>query len=263
MVNVESPVFRLDTSSFAILESAGTETGSKGCFQGYFDMGGQGIERREILRYIGIASIAATFPGFRQWSFACSHAQNPAEQSASSYKPLFFSADHYRLLEQVAEMIIPADDTPGAKQAGVAEFIDFMVANRAPVSPHGEIRSTADAIREGDDVQVRFLAGLDWINVRSRQRFDRQFLESSAEQQNSLLEEIAYKEKFKSAGEAGRDFFQLIRDYTVVGYYTSKIGLESIGYPGLRTVWPKMPGCAHHDDPEHAHLTVPANRAGN
>jgi hypothetical protein len=47
------------------------------------------------------------------------------------------------------------------------------------------------------------------------------------------------------------------RDYTVVGYYTSKIGLESLGYPGLRTAWPKMPGCAHPGDPEHTHLPTP------
>jgi gluconate 2-dehydrogenase gamma chain len=227
-------------------------------------MGGQGIERREILRYIGIASVAATFPGFKQWTFACAHAPSASDQSAtSSYKPLFFSSDHYKLIEQISEMIIPEDDTPGAKQAGVAEFIDFMVANRVPVSPNGEIRSTADAIHQGDDAQVRFLSGLDWMDVRSTQEFGKKFLQCTSEQQTSLLEEIAYKEKFKPAGGTGRDFFQLIRDYTVVGYYTSKVGLESIGYPGLRTVWPKLPGCTHHDDPEHAHLTVPANMAGD
>jgi len=44
----------------------------------------------------------------------------------------------------------------------------------------------------------------------------------------------------------------------VVGYYTTKIGLESLGYPGLRTAWPKMPGCSHPDDPEHAHLPKPS-----
>jgi Gluconate 2-dehydrogenase subunit 3 len=74
-----------------------------------------------------------------------------------------------------------------------------------------------------------------------------------------MLEELAYKAKFKPATESGREFFQMMRDYTVVGYYTTKIGLESIGYPGLRQIWPKMPGCTHPDDPEHAHLPVPRN----
>ena len=220
-------------------------------------MGGQGVERREILRYIGIASIAATFPGFSRWSFACpadpSHV--PVSASAdSAYKPLFFSPDRYRVVEHIADMIIPADDTPGAKEAGVAEFIDFMVANRVAVSARGEIRSTAEAIRQGEDAQVQFVDGIDWINARSKSEFGKHFLDLTGEQQSSLLEELAYKAKYKPTTESGREFFQLMRDYTVVGYYTSKVGLESLGYPGLRTVWPKMPGCTHLNDPEHRNL---------
>jgi hypothetical protein len=164
-------------------------------------LGGQGVERREILRYIGIASVAATFPGFKQWAFACAHAHDaPAfpQTPSGAYKPLFFSSQHFQMVEHLAEMIIPEDDTPGAKSAGVAEFIDFMVANRVPVSAS------------------------------------------------------------RLATESGRAFFQLMRDYTVVGYYTTKVGLESLGYPGLRSVWPKMPACSHPDDPEHANLREPA-----
>jgi len=223
-------------------------------------MGGQGFERREILRYIGIASVAATFPGLRRWNFACpadpSHAPT-ALPLEGSYQPLFFTPDQYRLIERIAEMIIPADDVPGAKEAGVSEFIDFMVANRVPVSPRGEIRSTADAVRQGEDAQVQFVAGIDWINARSKSEFKKQFLDCTPEQQSSLLEELAYKVKFKPTTESGREFFQLIRDYTVVGYYTSKIGLESLGYPGLRTVWSRMPGCTHVNDPDHLHLSIP------
>src|SRR5215470_6316622 len=126
-------------------------------------MGGQGIERREILRYIGIASVAGTFPGFSKWVFACpqDHPQASTHKSSSApYKRLFFSAEHYRMVEHIAEMIIPEDDTPGAKQAGVAEFIDFMVANRVAVSASREVRSTEDAIEVGTDEQTRFVAGL-------------------------------------------------------------------------------------------------------
>lgn len=228
-------------------------------------MGGQGIERREILRYIGIASVAATFPGFQQWMFAGSaHAHHASFQAvpAPPYTPLFFNAQQYSLVECLAEMIIPADDTPGAREAGVAEFIDFMVANRVPVSSRYEVRSTQDAIRQGEDAQTQFVAGLHWINARSKSEFGKQFMESTPQQRNSLLEELAYAAKFKPATESGREFFQFIRDYTVVGYYTSKIGLESLGYPGLRVVWPKMPGCTHLDDPEHIHLKPPSEARG-
>jgi len=224
-------------------------------------LGGQGVERREILRYIGIAAVASSFPGFSKWAFACpqDHPKVSSQVGAASYKPLFFSPQQYQMVEHLAEMIIPEDDSPGAKKAGVAEFIDFMVANRAPVSTSRDIRSTDDAIAAGNEAQNRFRAGLDWIDARSHSEFKRQFLDCTPEQQNSLVEELAYKAKFKPMTESGRAFFQMMRDYTVVGYYTTKIGLQSIGYPGLRTVWPKMPGCPHPDDPEHAHLREPAS----
>lgn len=223
-------------------------------------MGGQSIERREILRYIGIAAVAASFPGFSRWAFACpaGHAQASTPKSPSQpYKPLFFSEDQFRMVEHLAEMIIPEDDTPGAKQAGVAEFIDFMVANRVPVSNSRDIRSTDDAIEAGNEAQNRFVAGLDWINARSQSLFKHDFMQCAPEEQNSLLEELAYKEKFKPTTESGREFFQMIRTYTVVGYYTTEIGLETLGDPGLQTAWSQMPGCPHPDDPEHKNLREP------
>ena len=223
-------------------------------------MGGQSFERRDILRFIGIASVAGTFPGFSKWAFACAQnhqhaaAGGVAQTSAGPYKPLFFSPQQYRMVEHLAEIIIPADDAPGAKEAGVAEFIDFMVANRVPVISQRDVRSTEDAIQMGTEAQNQFVSGLDWMNARGKSDFGHDFLDCSPEQQQSLLEELAYKAKFKPTTEGGREFFRLMRDYTVVGYYTTKIGLESIGYPGLRLFWPAMPGCSHPDDPEHVHL---------
>ncbi len=228
-------------------------------------MGGQGIERREILRFIGIASIAGTFPGFSKWSFAC--AQEHVHQAAAphkangAYKPLFFSPQQFQTIERLTDMIIPTDETPGAKEAGVAEFIDFMVANRVPVTARREVRCTQDAIELGNEAQGRFLAGLNWMDARSKSEFGREFMECAPEQQKNLLEELAYKAKFKPTTESGRQFFQMMRDYTVVGYYTTRVGLESLGYPGLRLVWPSMPACPHPNDPEHVHLNEPIKPA--
>ena len=227
-------------------------------------MGGQAIERREVLRFIGLASVAGAFPGFDRWAFACSH--NPsngllAQAVRPPYEPQFFSPEQFRMVEHLAEMIIPANDTPGAKQAGVAEFIDFMVANKVRVADRDAYQSLGrgridprDNIRIGDEVQEQFVLGLSWLNARSKSECGHEFMDGSADQQNGLLQELAYTAKYKPGTEIGREFFQLMRDYTVIGYYTTKIGLQSLGYPGLRMVWPKMPGCPHPDDPEHAHL---------
>jgi gluconate 2-dehydrogenase gamma chain len=223
-------------------------------------MAGQSVERREILRYIGIASVASTFPGFSQWAFACSHDSDSTDalrEAPALYQPLFFSAQDFRFVEHLVEMIIPADDTPGAREAGVAEFIDFMLANRVAVTADEDTRTVDERIRLGAEAQVQFSGGLNWLNARSKSGHGRVFMDCSAEQQTSLLEELAYKSKFTASTERGREFFRLLRDYTVVGYYTSKIGLESLGYPGLRTAWSKMPGCSHPEDPGHAHLVEP------
>ncbi len=226
-------------------------------------MGGQGIERRQVLRYIGIASVAGTFPGFNRWAFACQDhvmehaATTTAPASSQPYTPLFFSEQQFAMVEHLAEMIIPADDKPGAKQAGVAEFIDFMLANRVPVDSRYDIRSANDAMRAGDEAQVRFQAGLDWMNAQSKLYFGHEFMACAAEEQNRLLEELAYKDKYKPVTAQGREFFQMMRDYTVIGFYTSKPGLESLDFPGLQTVWAHMPGCDHMDDLEHSHLDEP------
>jgi gluconate 2-dehydrogenase gamma chain len=221
-------------------------------------MAGQGIDRRMILRYLGLASVASSFPGFERWSFA--FAEGPSEVlqvTAKTYQPLFFSPAQFALVERISEMILPTDDTPGAKEAGVAEFIDFMVARRAVVVSREELRTTQDKIFAGNQAQLHFVIGLEWLDAQSKYQFGTEFLKTPAEQQNALLEELAYPAKYKPRTAEGRDFFQLMRDYTVVGYYTSRIGLENLGYPGLRMFWDKMPGCTHPDDPEHSHLNVP------
>src|SRR5215467_227501 len=93
-------------------------------------MAGQGVHRRDVLRIMGTAAAAATFPGFSKWGFACGHVGNAALQiKPAEYHPQFFSAAEYAMIERLSEIIIPSDQTPGAKEAGVAEFIDFMVSN--------------------------------------------------------------------------------------------------------------------------------------
>jgi gluconate 2-dehydrogenase gamma chain len=213
------------------------------------NMAGQGVERRDAIRMIALASMAGAFPGFRRWAFACGH-ENSRNQSADRptdpYQPQFFTAEEFRMVDHLAEMIIPANRSPGAHDAGVAEFIDFMVFNGADLSSAGL-----------GGLENRFRSGLKWMNAHSRQLYGRSFLECSEQQQTELLECLAYKNKFRRGEEEGRAFFQLMRDYTVKGYYTSRIGLEELEYPGLKTMWAEMPGCPHKDDPEHLHLPPP------
>ena len=112
-------------------------------------------------------------------------------------------------------------------------------------------------MENGRQAQNRFVAGLNWMNARSQSEHRHEFLDCTPEQQTSLLEELAYRARFTPGTESGRAFFQMMREYAVVGYYTTKIGLESLGYPGLQVAWASMPACPHPDDPEHVRLPKP------
>jgi gluconate 2-dehydrogenase gamma chain len=203
-------------------------------------MAGQGIQRREILRILGTAAAAAQFPGFSKWAFACGHVGNAALQiKPAEYKPQFFTAAEYGLVQRLAEMIIPSDETPGAKEAGVAEFIDFMVFS-------------------DPDLQYDFRTGLTWMNVHSERIAGKNFVELAPDRQLALLEPLGFKEKARPGEEDGRRFFRIMREYTVTGFYSSEIGFKELDNPALKS-YAESPECPHKSDPEHAHLA----RAGS
>jgi hypothetical protein len=198
-------------------------------------MAGQGIQRREVLRILGTAAAAAQFPGFSKWGFACGHIGNAALQIRPAlYRPQFFSAAEYAMVERLVDIIIPSDGTPGAKEAGVAEFVDFMVAN-------------------DPDPQYAFRTGLAWLNAHSEGNAGTRFIELTPEQQISLLEPLGFKDRARPGEETGRQFFRLMREFTVMAFYTSEIGYKALDNPALE-FYSESPECPHNGDPEHFHL---------
>jgi hypothetical protein len=201
-------------------------------------MAGQGLERREVLRVMALAAAASRFPGFHRWAFACGHAGvQPAQVRPPAYAPQFFTSEEYATVEWLAELIIPGDGSPGAREAGVSEFIDFMVFSNA-------------------GVQYRFRYGLTWLDAHAEQLHGKSFLKLSATEQTEILKHLAYKDQFRPGEEEGRQFFHLIREYTIMGFYTSRVGLEEMDYPGLK-FYSESPGCPHGNDPEHLQLPPP------
>jgi hypothetical protein len=199
-------------------------------------MAGQGIQRREMLRILGTAAAAAQFPGFSKWGFACGHIGNAALQiKPATYTPQFFTADQYAIVERLADLIIPSDASPGAKEAGVSEFIDFMVAN-------------------DPGAQYDFRTGLAWLDAYAEQTAGKRFMQLTPGQQNLLLEPLASKDKSHPGQEAGRSFFRLVRKFTVTGFYTSEIGFKELDNPALK-FYSESPECPHKGDPEHLHLS--------
>jgi hypothetical protein len=198
-------------------------------------MANQSPDRREILAMLAKVAALSQFPGFSRW--ACATDTSTASSRPSNYQPSFFTPSEYELVDQLTEIILPRDDSPGARDAGVAEFIDFMVAH-------------------DDSLQYPFRTGLAWLNTFAFEKEGANFPKLPATRQEALLKQLAYRVQFSSSTVQGQEFFALFRRYTVFGYYTSRVGLETLDYPGLR-VYSASPECPHHDDPEHKHLPPP------
>lgn len=180
-------------------------------------MANQSPDRRKILELLGKAAIASQFTGFTRWQFANADTQ----PKAPAYDPKFFNPAEFKTLETLTELIIPRDETPGAQDAGVAEFIDFMAAH-------------------GDHEMAGLREGLQ------------PFIHLDPAQQEQLLRTIANKQ----SDPQGQKFFKLARQCTVMGYYTSRIGLQELNDPGLE-FYTHSPECPHKNDPEHLHLPPP------
>jgi gluconate 2-dehydrogenase gamma chain len=198
-------------------------------------MAGQNLQRREILRIMGAAAVAAHFPGFSRWAFAHAHAPADKQQiKPACYKPQFFSEPEYALVERLTELIIPSDESPGAREAGVAEFVDFMVAHDR-------------------DQQYKLRTGLTWLIAHAESVLGKPFLALAQDQQVALVEPLAYKAKYRAGEEDGRAFFRAFRELTIMGFYSSEVGYKELDNPALR-FYAESPACPHVNDREHKHL---------
>jgi gluconate 2-dehydrogenase gamma chain len=197
------------------------------------------MERREILRVLSLAAAAAQFPGFQRWAFACP--EHPSgdlvKEPAGSYQPQFFTSQEYAMIDTLTDLIVPNDGTPGAKAAGVAEFIDFMAFS-------------------DPEIQFPMRYGAAWLDARARGVFNTSFMDLSREQQTAILRHLSYKNEYREGDEDGRAFFKLIREYTMMGFYTSRIGQVELDNPNLKTHYEQVPDCPHVDDREHKHLSA-------
>lgn len=182
------------------------------------------------------------------------------------WKPAFLSEEQGAMVAEISELIIPTTSTPGAKTAGVPQFVDLMLKDCYP---------------EKD--KKSFKDGLDQLNTRAKDAYDKAFLESTPAQQTELLKklekEAADSEKAKKDREAqialqpretqpggaqagaaqsgrmesgssrpmepkteeGIPFFKMMKELTLLGYFTSEPGatkaLAYVPVPG------KFEGC--------------------
>jgi hypothetical protein len=177
------------------------------------------MQRREALRLL---AAAATLPLVSRDAFSLFqevHQQLPQTAALKAFDP-----HQNATVVTISELIIPQTDTPGAKAARVNEFIDVIVAEWYDQ----EQKST-------------FLTGLADVDRRSQSLFSKDFAECSDKQQIQILNELDEESQVKLASTGRRRarnvalttrltdkqlFFPMIKQLTLIGYYTSEIGFE-------------------------------------
>ena len=82
-------------------------------------------------------------------------------------------------------------------------------------------------------MQYKFRFGLSWLDAHSERLYWKPFIELEPGQQNLILRHLAYKKEFRDGEEDGRVFFELIREYTVMGFlylarWSGRAGLSRV-----------------------------------
>ena len=118
----------------------------------------------------------------------------------------------------LCDIIIPADEhSPSASSVGVVDFIDEWIS--APYEAQRTDRRT-------------ILEGLGWLEIESKRRFKKFFVDLSPAQKAAICDDICYLPRAKPAFQEAAKFFATFRDLTAGGFYTTPAGSKDIRYIG-------------------------------
>jgi len=176
------------------------------------------IDRRTLLQMLTVAPAAALFTWTEAEAASASRlghaALQAAAQSGTAYAPTFFTAHEWDTVRALVDLIIPRDDRSGsATDAGVPEFMDFMMSDQP---------NRQDAMR----------GGLAWLDLECHRRFDKEFTGCTDAERRQVLDDISWPNRARPEMSHGVRFFATFRDLTASGFWTSRMGIEDLGYQG-------------------------------
>jgi gluconate 2-dehydrogenase gamma chain len=194
------------------------------------------VSRRQLFHVIGsVPAVAALATGsaLAQEQNQQDHTHMAQEQSAAPkgpYQRKVFDDHQWRTVGVLADIIIPADERSGsATQAGVPEFIDDWINFRKQQDGTGRL-------------EAQILGGLMWLDRESNHQFEKVFADASPDQQKKILDRVAWPARASQDDHVWVLFFNVFRDLTVSGFFSSKMGVADLPYLG-NTVVTDWQGC--------------------
>ena len=137
----------------------------------------------------------------------------------------FFTDDELITLDKICNIILPPNEYGSIRDAEVVQLIEFMAK---------DIPTYQKPLRDG----------LIWIDLESESRFNKIFNQLKVENQKEIFDDIAYYDPNKSIDEYPEEvqWFNLVRNLTMTGYFTSELGIKELGYKGnAPNVWDGVP----------------------
>lgn len=196
------------------------------------------MNRRESLKAIGVGTLSATL-----LLDACKTKEQEVGKAAAIDKEenahrqpaeierekelnseTFFTPHEMATITVLGDIIIPKDDRSGsASDAKVPQFIEFIVKDKP-------------------EHQTPMRGGLRWLDMQCLKQYNNAFKDCTEAQQLAIVDAIAYPAKAAPEMKQGVAFFDRMRNLTATGFFTSKMGIEDLGYVGNRpNKWEGVP----------------------
>ena len=137
---------------------------------------------------------------------------------------IFFTDEERKKLSTLVDIIMPKDsESPAATEVGVVDFMEFIM-------------------KDQPNYQTPMRGGLMWLDFESDEKFGKKFTELSQSEVIQIVDEVAWPEKAKPEYEGGVRWFNMLRNLTCSGYFSTEAGWKYMGYMGNQAnVWDGVP----------------------
>jgi hypothetical protein len=173
------------------------------------------IDRREAIRRVSALLGGAALVGGRGLLAACERASFPLQEATLGD----FTATDIAFLDEIAETILPATKTPGAKAAKTGAFMALMVTD----SYHpAEQRVFREGMRKVDDA-MRKAQGVSFMAATPPQR-TAVLTALDREQKRAMDAREAAAPQGAASPRRPAHYFRMMKELALLGYFTSEVG---------------------------------------
>jgi hypothetical protein len=175
------------------------------------------IDRREAIRRVSALLGGAALVGGRALLAACERASFPSAEATLGE----FTAKDIAFLDEIAETILPATKTPGAKAAKTGAFMALMVTDSYRQPEQKVFREGMGKIDEA----MRKTNGLSFMAATPMQR-STVLIALDREQKRAMDARKAAAPTGDASARAGppAHYFRMMKELALLGYFTSEVG---------------------------------------